>query len=99
MTRRRARLQSSGILYFDVQCDPALLGYHVQTMLWLTVTPTALDAIGYTLAAHPEIGFAAATTGPTNLIAFALARTTGDLYTIETALMLRSVKHLAAGVG
>ncbi|MFJ8109210.1 Lrp/AsnC family transcriptional regulator [Streptomyces sp. NPDC096132] len=44
--RRLERLRSSGVLYFDVQYDTAPLGQTVDAMLWLTVAPSALDAVG-----------------------------------------------------
>ena len=39
-----------------------------------------LEEAGRALAAHPEIPFAAATTGPTNLVASAVFRDTRHLY-------------------
>jgi hypothetical protein len=53
-------------------------------MLWLKIDPASLDAAGRTLAAHPEIPFAGATTGTTNLAASALFRDTRDLYAYIT---------------
>jgi len=40
-------------------------------MLWLSVEPSLLDETGRAMAAHAEIPFVAATTGPTNLLASA----------------------------
>ena len=59
------------------------------------------------MAAHPEIPFAAATTGPTNLIASAVFRDTQHLYeyltgelaslpgmrSVETAPIIRTLKR------
>jgi len=53
---------------------------NVEAALWLSVAPARLDEVGRTLATHPEIPFAAATTGPTNLLASALFRDTRHLY-------------------
>nr|WP_044472081.1 Lrp/AsnC family transcriptional regulator [Streptomyces reticuliscabiei] len=106
--RRLERLRSTGVLYFDVQHDNAPLGQSVDAMLWLTVTPSALDAVGRALAAHPEVRFAAATTGKANIVAAVSSRSTGTLYTylterisvldgvqaVETALTLRQIKQL-----
>lgn len=79
--RRRLRsLQDNGVVYFDVEVDPLLFGYQTQAVLWLTVAPDHLAATATALAGHPEIAFAAATTGPTNLLAFAVCRDNDTLY-------------------
>ncbi|GAA1247612.1 Lrp/AsnC family transcriptional regulator [Streptomyces javensis] len=106
--RRLDRLRSSGVLYLDVQFDHEHLGNDVVAMLWLTVAPAALADIGHALATHPEVRFAAATTGQANIVAATLHADVGGLYTylsdkigaldgvhsIETALTLREVKQL-----
>ncbi|MEV0218526.1 Lrp/AsnC family transcriptional regulator [Streptomyces sp. NPDC050704] len=106
--RRVEHLLSTGVLYCDVQHDSESLGLGVGAMLWLTVTPSALDAVGRALAAHPEVRFAAAVTGQANLVASVAGSSTGELYTylsekigvldgvqtVETALTLRKVKQL-----
>lgn len=106
--RRLERLLSTGVLYFDVQHDSESLGHGVGAMLWLTVTPSALDAVGRAMAEHPEVRFAAAaTTGQANLVASVVSSSIGELYrylsekigvldgvqTVETALTLRQVKQ------
>ncbi|MER5434496.1 Lrp/AsnC family transcriptional regulator [Streptomyces sp. NPDC002588] len=107
--RRLERLQNTGVLYYDVQHDFEPLGQEVEAMLWLTVEPAALAAAGHALAAHPEVRFAAATTGPANLVAATLHTGPGGLYgylserigalegvrSVETVLTLRQVKQLA----
>ncbi|MFF8908730.1 Lrp/AsnC family transcriptional regulator [Streptomyces olivaceoviridis] len=107
--RRLDRLRATGILYLDVQFDHKQLGNDVVAILWLTVAPAALANVGRALASHPEVRFAAATTGQANIVAATLHAGTGDLYTylsdkigaldgvrsVETALTLREVKQLA----
>ncbi|WP_330351301.1 Lrp/AsnC family transcriptional regulator [Streptomyces sp. NBC_00582] len=107
--RRLDRLRATGVLYLDVQFDHEHLGNEVVAMLWLTVTPAALANVGRALASHPEVRFAAATTGQANIVAATLHAGTGDLYTylsdkigaldgvqsVETALAMREVKQLA----
>ncbi|MFF4503678.1 Lrp/AsnC family transcriptional regulator [Streptomyces sp. NPDC001401] len=102
------RLRSTGVLYFDVQYDTASVGHATRAMLWLTVAPSALDAVGRALAEHPEVLFAAATTGNLNLAAAVASPGTAELYaylsgrigaldgvrSVETALTLRQVKQL-----
>ena len=76
--------------------------------LWLRVDPARLDHVGTALAGHPPITFAAAVTGPHNMVAAAITRNTSDLYRylaehvgplpgvqyVETAPALRQVKRL-----
>ena len=82
--RRIDELREAGLLYFDVDVDDALLGVRASVMLWLKVEPASLDAAGRAIAAHPEIPFAAATTGTTNLAVSAVFRDTRQLYVYLT---------------
>jgi DNA-binding Lrp family transcriptional regulator len=107
--RRLERLQARGVLYFDVQFNPALLGRTTKAMFWFTVAPSELRAVGRALAEHPEVSFAAAVTGQANLIAYGLFRSVGELYqylndrvgalsgvdSVETVLIVRQLKQLA----
>ncbi|TPQ22507.1 Lrp/AsnC family transcriptional regulator [Streptomyces sporangiiformans] len=106
--RRLEALRSTGVLYFDVQCDHAPLGHGVGAMLWLTVAPRALADAGRSLAAHPEVHFASATTGQANIVVATHHRSPDELYTylsekigvldgiqaVESALILRQIKQL-----
>ena len=80
MRRRIEELQQQGLLYFDVDMNDAFLGMRAGAMLWLAVAPGHLEAAGQAVAAHPEVPFAAATTGPTNLAVSAVFRDTHHLY-------------------
>ncbi|MFD6424474.1 AsnC family transcriptional regulator [Streptomyces sp. NPDC060198] len=107
--RRLERLRSTGVLYFAVEYDHVPLGRGVEALCWLTVTPRDLVEAGRLVARHPEVRFAGAVTGRTNLVVSVLCRTTADLYafvgekiaglpgvlTAETTLTLRRVKALA----
>ena len=57
-----------------------MTGVSVNVMLWLKIEPARLEAAGRAIAAHPEIPFAGATTGTTNLVASAVFRDTRQLY-------------------
>ncbi|MEU0841522.1 Lrp/AsnC family transcriptional regulator [Streptomyces sp. NPDC005962] len=106
--RRLETLRSSGVLYFDLQYDHESLGLDVGAMFWLTVAPHALDDVGRSLAAHPEVHFASATTGQANIVVAARFRSPDELYTylsrrigaldgvqaVESSLVLRQVKQL-----
>jgi DNA-binding Lrp family transcriptional regulator len=105
--RRIAELRTNGTLYFDVDFDQALLDLHVRAMVWLSVTPSQLAAVGEALAGHPETAYVAATTGASNLYASVVCADTAALYTylttriarltgierIETVPIVRSVKR------
>jgi DNA-binding Lrp family transcriptional regulator len=107
--RRLERLQAQGILYFDVQFTPELLGRTTKAMFWFTVAPSSLHAVGSALAEHREVSFAAAITGESNVVAYGLFRSVGELYhylnervgalsgveSVETVLIVRELKQLA----
>ncbi|WP_218952025.1 Lrp/AsnC family transcriptional regulator [Amycolatopsis anabasis] len=110
-TRRRLEdLRRTGILYFDVDIDPLLLGYTVEAVLWLTVAPAQLAVVARALSTHEEVAFAAATTGSVNLVAFVVCPDSDALYDylatrigklrgvlqVETALVTRHAKRAGA---
>ncbi|HXW44974.1 MAG TPA: Lrp/AsnC family transcriptional regulator [Streptosporangiaceae bacterium] len=82
--RRLARLLAAGVIYLDVDLSAPLLGYEAQASLWLTVTPAKLDAAGTALRAHSEVAFAAAISGPQNLVASVTCRDLDHLYRFAT---------------
>jgi len=105
--RRMDELRRAGLLHFEIDLDNRAFGMNVQAMLWLTVEPGRLDQTGRALASHREIPFAAATTGPTNLLASAVFRDTRHLYeyltgelaalpgvsSVQTAPIIRTLKR------
>ncbi|UNO38503.1 AsnC family transcriptional regulator [Streptomyces sp. MST-110588] len=106
--RRLAQLIGSRAIYLDVEFDSGRFGFHNAAMLSITAAPRSLDAVGEAVAAHPEIVYAAATTGPSNLMAVAVTRDTAHLYSylsggigvldgvehVETMPFLRRLKQL-----
>jgi DNA-binding Lrp family transcriptional regulator len=105
--RRIEELRRSGLVHFEVDVDSQCLGMNVSALLWLKVEPARLDAVGQALAEHPEVPFAAATTGPANVVVTALFRDTQHLYeyltgplaslpgvsSVETAPIIRTLKR------
>ncbi len=105
--RRIDELRRAGLLHFEVDIDGRGLGMTVQATLWLSVEPARLDEAGHALAGHPEVPFAAATTGPANLVVTAIFRDTEHLYeyltgqlaglpgvrSMETAPIIRTLKR------
>ncbi|WP_406284864.1 Lrp/AsnC family transcriptional regulator [Streptomyces sp. NBC_00209] len=106
--RRLARLIASGALYVDVEFDSGYFGFRNSSMLCVTAAPRALHAVGEALGADPEVAYAAATTGPSNLMAVVITRDSGHLYRylserlggldgvehVESMPLLRRVKQL-----
>lgn len=107
--RRVTALRAGGVLYFDIDYSRDALGSGVPTLVWLTVSPRDIATAGEALAAQPEVAFAAATTGRTNLYASIVPSSTPALYAyltgplaalpgvqqIETAPVIRSFKGAA----
>jgi DNA-binding Lrp family transcriptional regulator len=105
--RRIDELRRSGMVYFEVDIDNRVHGLNAHALLWLSVEPARLEEAGRALATHPEIPFAAATTGPANLVASAVFRDTQHLYeyltgelaglpgvtSVETAPIIRTLKR------
>ncbi|MFW0786794.1 AsnC family transcriptional regulator [Gordonia sp. CPCC 206044] len=86
VTRRIDQLLRSGVIYLDV--DLAYAATEMQpTALWLTVEPRHLRSVGEALAAHPNVPFAAATTGPTNLATVVMTTGPAGLYDFVTGTM------------
>ncbi|GAA4671166.1 Lrp/AsnC family transcriptional regulator [Amycolatopsis dongchuanensis] len=79
-SRRLQTLLAHGVVHIDVEIVAAALGYRAGANLWLRVHPSAVKSVGRTLAELPEIGFAAAVTGPYNLHAVAYCRDLDELF-------------------
>lgn len=107
--RRMAYLLSERALFIDVDVAEQATEYRVPARLLLSVAPEWLDATGQALAEHPEVAFAATTTGSTNLVAAVVCRDPAGLHAyitnrlaglrgihaIETAPVIRTVKGAA----
>lgn len=94
--RRLAHLLETGALYFDIEASPRFFGHDSTSMLWLTVEPAGLAAVGAALADHPQIAFAAAVTGVANVVAVVLCRDSAELYEYLTTRIaeLRAVRQV-----
>jgi DNA-binding Lrp family transcriptional regulator len=107
VARRLDTLQRHGIVYFDLDLATAMLGFTTTAYLWLTVEPARISELGEELASHPEVPFAAAISGTSNLLASVVCRDIEALYQyvsgrigalhgvrqIETSPELRRVKQ------
>lgn len=104
---RIEELVRDGILYFDLDLDIDTLGLTTRAVLWLSVEPAKLAAVGEALAQHPEVPIVVATTGATNLLASVVCENDRALYqyltgsvaklrgvsNIETVPVIQSVKR------
>jgi len=105
--RRLDQLRESGALYYDVEVNSNYFGLRTGAWLWMSVEPSQLAAVGAAVAKHPEVTFAAATTGPTNLTVNIICRDNPALYVyltervaalpaiqkVETAPIIRTLKQ------
>ncbi|WP_170994413.1 AsnC family transcriptional regulator [Streptomyces sp. BPSDS2] len=82
--RRIGQLRDSGVLVFEVEIDPALFGYPIEALLWLDVPPAGLRAVADALAGHPQVAFAALTTGPSSVFAMVECRSVSGLHAYVT---------------
>lgn len=96
LKRRLAGLLASGAVYIDVEYHSEVFGYRLAAILWITAAPAALRTVGQALATHPEIAFASATAGSSNIVATAVARDTADLYAYLSGRLgdLEGVRHV-----
>jgi DNA-binding Lrp family transcriptional regulator len=78
--RRIAALEASRILTFGVDVVPERFGFDVNAMIWLTIPPRHLDAVGEQVAAHAEVASVVAVSGPNSLMAIAICRDADELY-------------------
>lgn len=78
--RRLGELLRAGAMYLDVETDPMLFGYSTEAILWMSVVPSALTTVADALTQHPEVAYAAAVTGATNLFGFVVCADPDALY-------------------
>ncbi|TKV56327.1 AsnC family transcriptional regulator [Nakamurella flava] len=86
ISRRLDALLASGVAYLDVDVARVLSGQQ-SVLLWLSVQPGRLAETGSALAAHPAVPFAAAITGPTNLVASVLTEDVTGIYGFVTGAL------------
>lgn len=113
VSRRLDRLTASGLLYFDVEVPPELLGFSVEALLWIQVESASLHNTGQAVAAHPQVAYAAATSSTTNLLLAVGCRDIEELYeyisheisyapgvrAVQTAVVIRNIKRAGALLG
>ena len=84
VSRRLHALVSSGVVHIDVEIAPMTLGYRARANLWLRIRPAEIKTVGRAMAQMPEVGFAAAVSGPNNLHAVVHCRDLDELFEFTT---------------
>jgi DNA-binding Lrp family transcriptional regulator len=82
--RRLATLIRERTLVIDVDLAHDVLGFPVGAQIHFTVSPAHLREVGAALARLPEVGFVAAMSGRSNLLASAACRDLAHLYEFTT---------------
>ena len=78
--RRLAELRRPARFSRQLDVDPCLFGATREALLWLTGAPDAPDTVGAASPRHPDVAFAAATAGTTNLVVFIATHDDTTLY-------------------
>ncbi|WP_406361656.1 Lrp/AsnC family transcriptional regulator [Streptomyces sp. NBC_01579] len=105
--RRIGQLRETGVLAFEVEVDPALFGFRIESLMWLEVAPAAFGTVTEALSRHSSVAFAALTTGPSAVFAIVECRSADALCEylsteladlpgitrVETALTQRRIKR------
>jgi DNA-binding Lrp family transcriptional regulator len=94
--RRFDALLESGRVYVDIEVAHELLGFAVATLLWVTVAPGDLEAVGREIAEHDESAFVAAVSGNANLFLGTRHRDVDELYAYVTEQLgpLRGIQQV-----
>ncbi|WP_433801233.1 Lrp/AsnC family transcriptional regulator [Actinomycetospora sp. CA-084318] len=82
--RRLADLVGRRVVHFHLELAPAALGLDVGANLWLHVHPSQVRAVGRALAALPQVGFALAVSGRTNLHALVHCHDVDELFELTS---------------
>ncbi|MFF3669409.1 Lrp/AsnC family transcriptional regulator [Microtetraspora malaysiensis] len=82
--RRLDTLVRGQVIRLATEVDLALLGAHVEALLWISVQPGALEETAAALTTHPQVRFVAATTGPANLLVALAATDLDAVYRIRS---------------
>ncbi len=77
--RRLNRLINDNIIRIVAIADPHALGYHVRVMIGIKICPGKIDDIADKLASYANVHYALITTGPYDLVVWAVFRDTDEL--------------------
>ena len=85
--RKLDRLITEGCLRPVTFVDPALLGYEVESFVWLHVDFSKLEKTAHALSQLAGVRYLSATAGFSDLVAETVLRTQEDLYSFQTEVL------------
>ncbi|WP_033295509.1 Lrp/AsnC family transcriptional regulator [Amycolatopsis jejuensis] len=85
--RRTDALIAAGRVHPVTLVDARLLGFHIQSFVWVDLDPATLDDAVRTLAARQEVRYVAATAGDSDLLVELIVPTQGDLFRFRTEVL------------
>lgn len=85
--RRVERMMDDGCLQPVTLVDAGLLGFEIETFMWLSVELSRLEEVARALAGRPEVRFLAASSGSTDLMLEVTLRSQHDLYRFRTDVL------------
>lgn len=80
VARRIDWLLNTGQISIRALVEPNKVGLPVEALLWVSTSPNQIEALGQTLAARPEVRYAAAVAGDCQLVVDVTVATQTELY-------------------
>ncbi|MEU5695865.1 Lrp/AsnC family transcriptional regulator [Actinosynnema sp. NPDC020468] len=85
--RRTDALFTTGRVHPMALVDARLLGFHIQSFVWVDLAPSTLPDAVRTLAARQEVRYVAATAGDSDLLVELIVPTQADLFRFRTEVL------------
>jgi DNA-binding Lrp family transcriptional regulator len=85
--RRVEALTAAGCLRPVTLVDPGFLGYDVEVFVWLQLELGRLEQVATALVERPEVRYASATSGYSDMVAEVILRSQDDLYRFRTQVL------------
>jgi DNA-binding Lrp family transcriptional regulator len=85
--RRVEALTAAGCLRPVTLVDPGFLGYDVEVFVWLQLELGRLEQVAAALVERPEVRYASATSGYSDMVAEVILRSQDDLYRFRTQVL------------
>jgi len=85
--RRVEALIAAGCLRPVTLVDPGFLGYDVEVFVWLQLELGRLEQVAAALVDRPEVRYASATSGHSDMVAEVILRSQDDLYRFRTQVL------------
>lgn len=82
VARRVEWLLGSGQVSIRALVDPALVGFGAEALLWIQAPPSRVEMLGQHLRHWPEVRYAAAVAGESQLLVNVTVATHGELYAL-----------------